>query len=253
MDAVWWVLQQKFDTSTDTQCSTHVHISPAQGQWTLDHIKRVAKAVLYFERSVDTIMPPERRYTEWAHSNRNNISLRGQKMDMLFSRIDGAQDLAQIVSLVCLYPKDTTHGLRMGKLHNFPYRVFRWNFTPLTMYSKGTIEFRQPPGSSDAASAKLWVTFAVSFVQAAITSAHTLDSARLPVLEDFKTFLLNGAVQSGVTDRSMLDRLFDGKTQLPPGRENLFELTQQELDNLGTKAGELNITLENFKELYGYK
>ena len=253
MDAVWWVLQEKFDTSTNTQCSTHVHISPAQGQWTLDHIKRVAKAALYFERSVDTIMPPERRCTTWAHSNRNNILLRGQDMDLLFSQIDGAQDVAQIVSLVCLYPKDTLHGLRLGKSHDFPHRVFRWNFTPLTKHSMGTIEFRQPPGSSDAASAKLWVTFAVSFVQAAITSAHTLNSARLPVLEDFKAFLLNGAVQSGVTDSSMLDRLFHGKTQLPPGKYNLYQLTQQDLDYFGTKAAELNITLENFKELYGYK
>jgi hypothetical protein len=235
-----------------TQCSTHVHISPAQGQWTLDHIKRVAKAALYFERSVDTILPSERRCTIWAHRNRNNISLRLIDMDRLFSWIDGAQDVTQIVCLVCSCPKDSLKGFSMGKSHDFPHNVFRWNFTPLTK-PMGTIEFRQPPGSSDAASTKLWVTFAVSLVQAAIMSTHTLNSARLPVLEDFKAFLLNGTVQSGVTDNSMLDQLFHGKTQLPPGEYNLQQLTQQELDNLGNKAAELNITLEKFKKLYGYK
>jgi hypothetical protein len=144
-------------------------------------------------------------------------------------------------------------GTHMGKSHNFSHNVFRWNFTPLLNHSMGTIEFRQPPGSFNAALTKLRVTFAVSFVQAAITSAHTLNSTRLAVLEDFRTFLLNGAVQSGVNDYSVLDRLFYGKTQLPPGVYDLQHFTQQDMINFGTKATELNITLEKFKKLYGYK
>ena len=227
MDDVWWVLQEKFNTSTDTHCSTHVHISPAEGQWTLDQVKRVAKAALYFEQSVDTILPTHRSNSTWAKSNRNNTSLKDKDMNELFSLIDSKQDVDEIVCLMCSCSRNSLEGISMGRSLGLPqYNMFRWNFTPLTRHSMGTIEFRQPPGSEDAASTKLWVTFAVSFVQAAITSAHTLDSARLPVLEDLRTFMLNGVVQSYC---HRLDQLL----QLPPApRRTRRERIKRRLSNL---------------------
>ncbi|KAL6707611.1 hypothetical protein ACN47E_003961 [Coniothyrium glycines] len=141
----------------------------------------------------------------------------------------------------------------MGKTRDFVHNVFRWNFMPLIKDSMGTIEFRQPPGSSNSAAAKLWVTFAASFIQGAVLYGDSLNATQPPSLESFRGFLINGAIQSGVADYSALNQLFEGKTQLPPGVYNLAELSPQDLTTLKAKATQSNITIEKFKKLYGYK
>jgi hypothetical protein len=172
MDTVWYVLSTKFQTSSTHQCSTHIHISPSEGSWTLAQVKRVAKAVLYYERSIDTLLPPERRQTIWAQSNRHNHITKDQSMATLFSWIDGASTIPYIALIMCAFSKDSEYGQGVGKTADFPHYTFRWNFKPLTGGSKGTIEFRQPPGSSSAANTKLWVTFAASFIQGAVLFAE---------------------------------------------------------------------------------
>jgi hypothetical protein len=155
MDAVWWVLSEKFNTSSTPQCSTHVHISPSQGSWTLAQVKRVAKAVLYYERSIDTLLPQARRQNIWAQSNRHNPITRPQTMTTLFTWIDGAKDIPSIAFIMCAFSKDSQYGRDVGKTQDFVHNVFRWNFMPLAKGSMGTIEFRQLPGSSNAAATKL--------------------------------------------------------------------------------------------------
>ncbi|EMD85886.1 hypothetical protein COCC4DRAFT_155019 [Bipolaris maydis ATCC 48331] len=253
MDAVWWVLSAKFSTSSTPQCSTHVHISPTQGSWTLAQVKRVAKAVLYYERSIDTLLPQERRQNIWAQSNRHNTVTKPQNMVTLFSWIDGARDIPYIALIMCAFSKDSQYGRDVGKTQDFVHNVFRWNFMPLTKGSMGTIEFRQPPGSSNAADTKLWITFAASFIQGAVLFGDGLNGNQPPTLEGFRGFLINGAIQSGVTDYSALNQLFEGKAQLPPGAYNLEELSPQDLANLKAKATQSNITVEKFKKLYGYR
>jgi hypothetical protein len=253
MNAEWWVLSEKFNTSSTPQCSTHVHISPSQGSWTLAQVKRVAKAVLYYERSIDTLLPQARRQNIWAQSNRHNPITRPQTMTTLFTWIDGAKDIPSIAFIMCAFSKDSQYGRDVGKTQDFVHNVFRWNFMPLAKGSMGTIEFRQPPGSSNAAATKLWITFAASFIQGAVLYADSLNGTQPPTLEGFRGFLINGAIQSGVADYSALNQLFGGKTQLPPGAYNLEQLSSQDLANLKAKAAQSNITLEKFKKLYGYK
>lgn len=253
MDAVWAVLSAKFNTSTTPQCSTHVHISPSKGSWTLAQVQKVAKAVLYYERSIDTLLPQERRQSIWAQSNRHNTSTEPQNIDTLFTWIDEARDIPSITLIMCAFSKDSQYGRDVGKTQDFAHNVFRWNFTPLTKGSMRTIEFRQPPGSSDAAATKLWVTFAASFIQGAVLFGDSLDRTQPPTLEGFKGLLINGAIQSGVADYGALDQLFKGKTQLPPGAYDLAKFSPQDLVNLKAKAAQSNITVEKFKKLYGYK
>ncbi|KAI1522055.1 Amidoligase-2 domain containing protein [Pyrenophora tritici-repentis] len=120
MDAVWWVLSAKFNTSSTPQCSTHVHISPTQGSWTLAQVKRVAKAVLYYERSIDTLLPQERRQNIWAQSNRHNTITKPQTIATLFTWIDGARDIPYIALIMCAFSKDSQYGRDVGKTQDFP-------------------------------------------------------------------------------------------------------------------------------------
>jgi hypothetical protein len=249
MDAVWWVLSAKFNTSSTPQCSTHVYISPSQGSWTLAQVKRVAKAVLYYERCIDTLLPQDRRQSTWAQSNRYNTILKHQSMATLFAWIDGAEDIPYIALLVCAFSKDSQYGRDVGKTTDFAHNVFRWNFTPLTRGNMGTIEFLQPPGSSNAAATKIWVTFAASFIQGAVLYGDGLVGTQKPTLESFRGFLINGAIQYGVTDYSDLNQLFEGKTQLPQGAYNLADFSGQDLANLKTKATQSNITALFYVEL----
>ncbi|RYN24450.1 hypothetical protein AA0113_g10108 [Alternaria arborescens] len=221
--------------------------------WTLSQVKRVAKAVLYYERSIDTLLPQERRQNIWAQSNRHNTITKPQDVATLFTWIDGAKDIPYIALIMCAFSKDSQYGRDVGKTQDFVHNVFRWNFMPLTKGSMGTIEFRQPPGSSNAVATKLWVTFAASFIQGAILYADNLNGTQPPTLEGFRSLLINGAIQSGVADYSALNQLFEGKTQLPAGAYNLEGLSSQDLAKLKVKAAQSNITVEKFKKLYGYR
>ena len=253
LQGIWWVLDQKFNTSNTSQCSTHVHVSPSEGQWTLGQAKRVAKTALYFERSIDSLLPPERRTNLWCQSNRWNTTLKAQSMSTLFSWIDGAASIPHVAFLMCTYSKDSDYGRAMGYTNDFPHHVFRWNFTPLSQGAKGTIEFRQPPGSSSAAETQLWITLTASFIQGAIQYADSLDSTKPPTLELFKGVILNGAAVSGVSDKILLHKLFEGKNQLAPGAYDLKSLTQDDFEKMRRKAAEMNVTLTKFKKLFGYK
>lgn len=106
MDAVWWVLRERLITSTNDECSTHVHISPSKSNWTLDQIKRMTKAILYFERCVDALMPEPQCQSVWAQSNRYNISLKHHDMSTLFNWIDvehELNDISYITYLMCTH------------------------------------------------------------------------------------------------------------------------------------------------------
>ncbi|ORX92743.1 putative amidoligase enzyme-domain-containing protein [Clohesyomyces aquaticus] len=253
LQGIWWVLDQKFTTSSTVQCSTHIHISPSEGQWTIEQVKLVAKTVLYFERSIDSLLPPARRTNIWCQSNRWNAVLKGQPMSTLFGWIDGATTIPHVAFLMCAYSKDSAYGKSMGYTQDFLHHVFRWNFSPLSKGAKGTIEFRQPPGSSSTADTELWITFAASFIQGAVQYGNNLDSAKPPTLELFKSVILNGAYIAGIADLSLLERLFEGRTQLAPGAYDLRNVAQGDLEKMKTKATEMSITLAKFKKLYGYK
>ena len=253
LDKVWWVLDNKFYTTTSTQCSTHIHVSPQEGQWSLTQIKNIAKAAIYFERSIDSLLPPERRANTWCQSNRWNNSFKNASMATAFSWIDGVETAWHLSFLMCSFSKDSALGKATGAQNDFPHNVFRWNFTPLSEVAKGTIEFRQAPGSADAGQTKLWIQFVGSFIQGAMQHADSINPQTMPSLELFRNILLAGAQHSGIKDLSLLQGLFVGKSQLAPGAYDLKMLDTDGIMQLKKKALEKNITLAKFKSLYGYK
>ncbi|PWO21329.1 GPI ethanolamine phosphate transferase 3, partial [Pyrenophora tritici-repentis] len=186
MDAVLSVLERNFKIEPTDECSTHIHVSPFNGPWTLDQVKKVAKAVLYFEQSVDSLMPEERRLTP---------------------------NIPSVALNMCAY-KMSKRDKDGNDMYTFDY-PFRWNFTPLLEDDIGTVEFLQPPQSLSAKDTKRWVTLAASFVQAALLGTDDLDPNHVPgPLCHLKRFLQRGANAADIPDMSILAELFNGKTLL---------------------------------------
>lgn len=136
----------------------HVHVSPyGTGKYNIDQVKRILKAVVYYDAPMTKIMPADRKANLWAQSNVESISawrtayhqVPQNKWAPLFDRFD-------------------RHKMIPHLLHDMGgNRYLAWNFFNLTD-SCGTVEFRRPPGVNNAAHAMHWVAFALGFLANAI-------------------------------------------------------------------------------------
>ncbi|KAM7194467.1 putative amidoligase enzyme domain containing protein [Naviculisporaceae sp. PSN 640] len=84
-----------------------------------------------------------------------------------------------IVAAMNLFPANSAYGRSHGKKKDFMRgKVYKWDFTGMLPSSygtgdnggagRGTVEFRQPPGSLSAEDAAGWITLAVAFVAGAM-------------------------------------------------------------------------------------
>ena len=158
-------LRDHFQTFDSPSCGTHIHISPmTEHGWfdDLEGLKRVAQAVVYFERCIDSIMPKDRLKNGFCKSNRYNPFFRDLDLQSVLQSINAAETPVSLAHLMCPYGND-----------NSAPKYYRWNFISLTredVYEsitnqrKGTLEFRQPPRSLNPDHAKDWSQFAVGFV-----------------------------------------------------------------------------------------
>ncbi|ETN40266.1 uncharacterized protein HMPREF1541_04542 [Cyphellophora europaea CBS 101466] len=263
-ETMYLSLRQHFTLVDEKLCGTHVHVSPLSAHGWFDHfeaLKRVAKAVIYFERCVDSLMPLNRLKVHYCRSNRYNPIFRGRSIQSVLEMIDSTGDPTALAHLMCSDGND-------GSSH----RYYRWNFTRLTDASvvdpidpsdaaytnspkchhaehhqdpyanqrKGTIEFRQPPGSLSFAQAEEWSQFAVGFVvgaMACVTSDHesAVDMTRPADLNALQRILRVG-VQAGQVDvGNLLAHIFDEKAQLPNGPFEKTEIDPAELPRLKAK------------------
>ncbi|KAI0197542.1 hypothetical protein F4808DRAFT_473724 [Astrocystis sublimbata] len=167
VDKVFEVLQEDWEIHLTHGCSMHVHVSPGimvdgfmKGQrYTIEHLRRLVKAIALFDDATTKIMPRERKENPWAESN-----FQGSKVPI---------QLKQLYSLV---PAQTWAPLfnRIDQL-KWPNLVFQalgenrylsWNFSNIS--DSGTVEFRRPPGVINAVQAKHWVAVALGFVSSAL-------------------------------------------------------------------------------------
>lgn len=227
LQLVWEVLKNGFETSTNDDCSTHVHISPA-GQdtaFTLGQAKKIAKAVVYYERCVDSIMPDKRRVKLYCRSNRYTSAFDGKEMPEVFEMIDAIPSTEKLALLMNIYKEP---GMFL--------KFFRWNFENLRPGMKGTIEFRQPPGSVDDQDSRFWILFTRAYVHAAMLYGDKIDPAK-PVqdLRVFRDFILDGAKDAGMSVRNQatLAKPFEEKALFPEVR---FKLTNEDEDSVEYKA-----------------
>ncbi|KAK4243772.1 putative amidoligase enzyme-domain-containing protein [Corynascus novoguineensis] len=251
----WRILQREFEVHATKECSTHVHLSPANRLWTLREAKGIAKAAVFFERCIDALMPGHRRINPYCMSNRWNPGYSGRSMPQIFSDISQAESSENLGERMCWCSKDSVHAFQTLHEDDFVHPHFRWNFTALTERTR-TIEFRQPPASRDAGQTVTWILLAASFAQWASERADlTLDPARTANLEDLHRCLMAGARVSGVSDNmlGLLEALFRGVKRLPVPRYNLKSMTQEEQNGLRREATRMGIPFEKYKELFAYE
>ena len=113
----WDTLLQIGEVKVDNMCATHVHISPQWKVWSLEQLKQVAKAVVYFDDAFEVIYAPTRRDREVTKSNKSdNYILKGLDFGECCERIqrcDYIQNLVTMMQSVSPFTKT---------------RDFAWNF-----------------------------------------------------------------------------------------------------------------------------
>jgi len=191
VNGVWKVIEAACIIETNTWCGTHVHVSP-DNDYTLDQVKSVACAVLYFESSLNALVPADRLKSKFCKSfHASNPNFKGKAMDKCIALVDATRNHVAIIELM-----------------NNPDRCFAWNFQNLWDGRPLTIEFRQGPGVTSSIDALAWAEFAVTFVGAAIKEAGSYKDLRKysANVGGLKTFLKRGVV-SGVSDAGALERI----------------------------------------------
>lgn len=173
-------IEKGFSILETPSTGTHVHISSSLYFTALD-VANVAKAAIYFEFALDALVPAQRRGNNnyWGRSLLSSLPLAtAATLADQWAMLDNAAltgDVHAVISTANLVSKDSPRGLGIGATHDFVHgKMFKWNFAPLAECSDGrdkplgTIEFRQPSGSTDPGHVAQWAFLAVAFVQAAV-------------------------------------------------------------------------------------
>ncbi|KAL9630215.1 MAG: hypothetical protein Q9164_006533 [Protoblastenia rupestris] len=218
---VWRAVKTEFDVFESAKCGTHVHVSLYREigwEGAFGKLRRIAKAVVYFKRCIDSLMPAHRLKNTYCKSNRYNSILRSHTLPAILAMIDEIQEepdtpegpdgRKKLLSLLC--PSDSSNE-----------RNYRWNFTPLRLpdEKKRTIEFRQPPGFTTKFDAAFWCQFTIYFIYGAVLFFDTLDLGETATLSQLRKMILLGESHgaSWGYDRQNLERVFEGKPQLAEG------------------------------------
>lgn len=202
---VWHTVESNFEINPSDTCGTHVHVSlPSLRGFNLERMQRVGKAVVYFERCIDSIVPAHRRQNAYCRSNRYNNTLRRFKsMPDVFKAIEGTKTHAELADLLS------------------PDRYFRWNFRHMAKEARpaklATVEFRQPPGSTTVDDALFWQRFTLAFIGGALTLQSFIDPEREPSLALLARFVSKGTVMCRSVNSDGFEAFINGKKKLPEG------------------------------------
>lgn len=202
---VWDCVECNFIIKPSNSCGTHIHVSLASRRgFDLQRMKRLGKAVVYFERCIDSIMPDHRRRSKYCRSNRYNATLENLSMAEIFDAIEASRSHAELAELLS------------------PGRLFRWNFRhmadPARRVKAETVEFRQPPGSTTIEQALFWQRFTLCFVGGALTLREPLNQQRVATLPQLARVVQHGTlICRSVHDRGF-EEFFNGKEHIGEGK-----------------------------------
>ncbi|OAL72652.1 hypothetical protein A7D00_3654 [Trichophyton violaceum] len=202
-------------------CGFHVHISKQERPWTLEDLKRVSRAILYFESSIELVVPEHRRGSIWGKNNCcDNPRFEGKSDKASFDLVDACTNNVELVQL-------------MNSGNN---RNYGWNFTNLLEGDNYTVELRRGPGLTAEIDAFRWVEFVVRFINSArnIGTRWGLSQYRRDVLGLHK-FLCDYPVPN--SNPNLLEPLFAGKTGVLEPRR-LGQLTPEQARRLRDKDDE---------------
>ncbi|KAJ2895250.1 uncharacterized protein MKZ38_006750 [Zalerion maritima] len=179
--AIFAIIEKGFSIANTPTTGTHIHVSSATYFSALD-VASIAKAGTYFEPALDCLVPKRRRGNNnyWGQSLLNSLPFANTfGIADVWAIIDDAAatgDVLSVVQTVNLVSKSSPRGLGMGATDDFIHgKMFKWNFAPLVECSDGrgaplgTVEFRQPSGSTNPGHVAQWAFLAVAFVQAAVS------------------------------------------------------------------------------------
>lgn len=229
LEILWKVLDQ-FRIEESETCGTHIHISIKGQKWTPNQTCNLAQAVCYFEGFIDILVPRSRNHTPHCKSNRYNTRFEKSTLVEVFDKIEKVSKASsqEHEAPSAAVASDSAHFEALSELiccdgntewgEILTLKSFRWNFTPLAKKDgkgpRGTVEFRQPPGSTSEAQVFAWIEFTACFVQAAIEGSPKLNPENPPSLQRLVDFIKAGAKSAGVHDMQYIDSIFDYQTNL---------------------------------------
>jgi hypothetical protein len=250
-------LNNYFELTTTHQCFTHVHIIPTPGFWQLDQAKALAKAALYFERCLDTLVPPYRQKSVWAKSNRNNRYFLELSMAECFDRIDAQGTFEGLAARMNWCSSVSPTGVALGAHPgaDFQHDAYRWNFVNLNEGGGfGTVEFRQPPGSTSASEAITWVMLVTCLARLSCGPGGGVNPDVKPQLKSLGEWLVYEAEWAAMPHKSLLKDLIKQAVPatLTSGTVAGMDpdaITIDEDQRLRWKANDRNIALEKYRRL----
>ncbi|KAI5458293.1 hypothetical protein BGZ63DRAFT_407578 [Mariannaea sp. PMI_226] len=195
ISTVFRVIHQYCDILVSSGCSTHVHMSPMlPRKFTRNDVIKVMMAAAYFDDPITRMMPPDRKDNEWAKSNFLPHKAVADEIWTAYSQVSVRTwgHMFQVCQKAVLELKPDSMWQKIASLQIFRDKYLAWNIKPLQ--DCGTIEFRRPPGVSNAQDACHWVAFSLGFMSSALSTS--LDSARsrttIPVVPEAKRYIENG-------------------------------------------------------------
>lgn len=155
----------------DFNYSTGLHIHVGIGRdYTLQDLKRISKAVILFEKQMDTYHPAYRCPTKRTEStpyhnpcilsNRESTALNGLNNIVRLRKIEAADNIQNLLSII-----NSKCSISSNRNHS---RYYRYNLTSTLNY--GTVEFRQAAATDDGNHIVDWIGRVIRFVMSAIAT-----------------------------------------------------------------------------------
>lgn len=255
------VLNRDFETTSTHECSTSIHLAPLDSEhpkWSRSDMRALSKSILYFESCLDAVMPLYRRTSVFAKSNRNNKQMAYLTIAECFSYLDSLNERKHIAGEMVRCDPNSSTGRALGQRSDFLHSGYRWNFLNLVHNkSRGTIEFRQPPGSTTSGEAITWIILAMCFAQVACAKGDSLRPKDRPNVQTLGDWVHREAVRAGVPSehRRRLRQLFDDAMPIVSDSKKAdlglvtAELPITVLDKHGLiwrEKGERNVAMEKY-------
>ncbi|KAK4175828.1 hypothetical protein QBC36DRAFT_17545 [Triangularia setosa] len=260
--ALFHTLNADFEVTSSHQCFTHIHIVPVCGFWKYSQLECLAKSALYFEGCLDELVPPYRRKSVWAKSNRYNAYFGSAKsMRQCFDRIDkgGKLDINGLATRMNWCSANSATGLSISEDgQDFMTDTYRWSFTSLVIEGGsgfGTVAFKQPPASTSASEAISWVMVVGCFARLACVLGDSIKPEDKPLTKSLGEWLVYEASWCQLPHVKMLRDLL--KQATPEMKEGLNKgkgkdveaITIDEDQRLRKKQGERKVVGEKYRRM----
>lgn len=98
----WAALLRIGEVEVDKGCATHVHVSPRKEKvWSLEQLKQVAKAIIYFDEAFKAIWAPSRREHDLTQSNKSeNYKLKDLDFAACCECINNCASIRELINLM---------------------------------------------------------------------------------------------------------------------------------------------------------